>query len=261
MSTHPLIRLANVYEILHEASGKKEMNYGNIDYRCGRSLGLHDNELISTGAARAAFEGQLLLESFVLEQPAASQDMDVEHLLTVMWDATQLLRQIENRKALSAVNIGDAKLLRMAASLMTMGTTLNPSESLQNFDWLHAILDEVLTDLDDSSISAQMKLAIRRQVLQSKQVLDHDPVSPDLVIRYLATLSGLLSAAAQAEPKASKARQFMKWSVRIAGGILIDALTGVPAASITNALLLAIDSSASDESDDDLVDLGEAADA
>lgn len=261
MSTHPLVRLAEVYEILDNALRRKEATYDITVYPLGRALDLHDTESISTGAARSAFEGQLLIEAFVSEQPVASKAMDVEHLLTVMWEASNLLRQIESRKALPAINVGDAKLLRMAASMMTMGTTLKPSDSIPNFDWLLEILDEILGDLDDSSISKQMKLVIRRHAVQTKQVLDHDPVAPDLVIRYLATLSGLLSAAAQAEPKASRARQFMKWSVRIAGGIMIDALTGVPAASITNALLLAIDSSGGKESDEDLVDLGESADA
>ncbi|PRB72511.1 hypothetical protein [Arthrobacter sp. MYb213] len=258
MSTHPLVRLAEVYEHLYLAAQDNEPSYTSLTYKCQQALGLRNNETISVAAARSALEGQLVLEAFVTEQPIASKYLDAGHLLAIMWEATRLLRTVESRQILDDVEISDAKLLRMAASMMTMGETLAPPEAHPNFDWLLAILQEVQTDLDESSISEQMKLSIRRQINQTELILEQDPVSPELVIRYLATLSGLLSAAAQSEPTPSKARQFMKWSVRIAGGIMIDALTGVPAVSITNAILLAIDSSAGTGLDVELEDLGEA---
>ena len=259
MSTHPLVRLAEIYEILHAELNKNDVFYDGLINSCERSLSLRNNETVSTAAARTALEGQLLLEAFMVEQPLASLPLDAPHLITTMWNTTQLLRNVESRKSLYKVELSDAKLLRMAASMMTMGTTLTPTETLPTYEWLREILSEVLGDLEDSSIGKQMTLSIRRQVLQTQLILDQDPVLPDLVIRYLATLSGLLSAAAQAEPSAPKARRFMKWSVRIAGGIMIDALTGVPAASITNAILLAIDSSDDAGASDDFEDLGEAA--
>lgn len=254
MTINPLVKIAEIYELLDENAKREQVPYGGIQYACEKILDLRNNETIVTAAARTAYEGQLHLEAFVEEQPETSKVFDAPHLLATMWNAPELLRVVEKRDSLYAVDPSDAKLLRMAASLITMGQSLASPEMKPDFTWLSEILAEILSELDDSSIGKQMKLSIRRQIEQTSLLLEHNPVSADLVIRYLATLSGLLSAAAQAESRPAKARQFMKWSVRIAGGIVIDALTGVPAATITNAILLAIDGTSESNPSDDILD-------
>lgn len=258
MSTNPLVRLAEIYEHLDDASKSGSPSYNNLQTRCRRSLGAGDLESVSSAAARVAYEGQISLEVFAADHPQVMQTLDAKHTLSIMWNSVLWMRSVESNDPDLSIDSSHPQLLRMAASMMAMGTSLAPDQAEPDFGWLRILLGEIENELVDSSIKKELKLSIRRQISQTLLVLDSEPVSADLVIRYLAMLSGLLSAAAQSEAKMSKARRLMSWSVRIASGIVIDGLVGVPAASLTNAILMAIEPGSDDGDIADDISMGEA---
>lgn len=260
MPTNPLLTLSNVADQVLAISRESYVGESSQISRLREALAAKEHESLEVASRRTAFEAQIVAESFLENaHGGAAKFIELEELLNLIWSIPEDVGNCLEGRAISLDSMSAAYLKMTAGYTERDGIYASSPEEI-DYSWLLEILDEIDADLSNTSIQKQLRIGIERHISIMRSTLSRNVVPVDTVVQQLATLSGLLSAAAHTEPDTQKSKKFWRWSVRISAGLVADVLTGIPVNTATNLIMLALESSddTSPESNDgDLEDLGE----
>lgn len=243
LSKNPVLILAEILETLQEFDQQDSYTTRTVVKKLQTMLALGESDTLSSHVSKICYESDVMIRNMFAERPDMAAAIDKKHLMELVWDVLDRARAVQRLDNWNEIESSEAAYLRMAAAVTQTGGEFTAAPGSADYSWLADLLKQIDDEVESSSISSQMKIAVRRLTTQTLRLITEDHVSHDLVTRYLAQLAGLLSAAAQAEPDKSRARDLMKWSIRVAGRIAIDVITGVPANALTDLFILAIEGS------------------
>jgi len=261
MNTNPLLSMATAIDAITIRGQSATSSEEDLNSYLFRTFNGREGESTFIASRRCAYEAQLVAETFFgSTSDGSNKFVDLESVNDIIWKVPEgVSRRLSGESSL--MHPSAAQILRMAAGYTERGGIYSASREQFDFSWLFEILDEIDSDLPSSSVPEQLRIGISRHISIMRSTLARDIVPVETIVQQLATLSGLLFAAAQSETDKKKVKKFILWAARVSAGVVVDIAIGIPVNTATNILMMALESGeadvSGDGSDGDLQDLGE----
>lgn len=187
----------------------------------------------------AAADTQLrIFFSLPQSRDMAEQRAELEQLVWSLLDAVKAIPGNRSYTVPTSIELGTLRLI--ARDIAAAGNASNDLTA-ESFDTLRYELNEIESELDDSSLNSEYVAAIRIQIRHLKAELDRIPVDADSVISKAAALIGMLAICARNSTGESQ-NKFFKFLKKAMSAITFNGFTSAAGEIASDVALDAIES-------------------
>lgn len=232
----PLVTLADCFTALSESFNSGENPIRAIR-RAADDMESHETVIAKRLGAQA--DAQLnVYFSLPQSRPLASQRNDLEQLV---WSLLDVVRAIPNNHSYNVPSSIEIGTLRLVAQNIEAAGNASNDLTAESFDTLRYELNEIESELDDSSLDSNYVAAIRIQIRHLKAELDSIPVDADAVISKASALIGMLAICARNSTGESQ-NKFVRFLKKAMSAITFNGFTSAAGEIASDLALDAIES-------------------